>query len=192
MLTMEFFLIIMNYNSFNPTTQKYDNFVSESNLKSLGTDVHNTGTFPALIMFTRHFHAYATCLHEFMTVLKDKNIYDQTLIHTTSDFNRIPRVDGSGSDHGFSGCATSIFSGRIKKTLVVGNIAQNSSSRGTWGDAANNAGLGDRKINLGNVASTICSIFDLPSPATNDSSLVTLDAKDKTVMTPTDKPKNVA
>lgn len=182
---------IMNYNSFNATTQKYDTFESASKLKNLGSDVHNTGTFPALIMFTRHFHAYATCLHEFMTVLKAKNIYDQTLIHTTSDFNRIPRVDGSGSDHGFSGCATSVFSGRIKETLVVGNIAQNSSSRGTWGDAANNSSLGERKINLGNVASTICSIFDLPSPAKNDSSLVTLGTN-KTVMTPKDKPKNAA
>lgn len=182
---------IMNYNSFNPATQKYDLFESASKLRALSSDAHTTGAFPALILFTRHFHAYATCLHEFMTILKAKNIYDQTLIHTTTDFNRIPRVDGSGADHGFSGCATSIFSGRIKQTLVVGNIAQNSSSRGTWGDAANNSALGDRKINLGNVASTICSIFDLPTPAQNDSSLVTLGAN-KTVMTPKDKPKNAA
>jgi hypothetical protein len=182
---------IMNYNSFNAATQKYDRFESASSYKILGSDVHSTGTFPALIMFARHFHAYATCLHEFTTVLKAKNIYDQTLIHTTSDFNRIPRTDGSGSDHGFSGCATSVFSGRIKQTLVVGNVAQNISARGTWGEAANVSALGDRKINLGNVASTICSIFDLPTPAQNDSSLVTLGAN-KLVIAPKDKPKNVA
>ena len=182
---------ILNYNSFNSATQKYDRFESASNYKALGTDVHSTGTFPALIMFARHFHAYATCLHEFMTVLKAKNIYDQTLIHTTSDFNRIPRNNGSGSDHGFNGCSTSVFSGRIKQTMVVGNIVQNGTTRGTWGEAANNTSLGERKINLGNVASTICSIFDLPTPAKNDSSLVTLDSH-KTVIKPSVKPKNVA
>lgn len=182
---------ILNYNSFNSATQKFDRFESASNYKSLGTDVHSTGTFPALIMFARHFHSYATCLHEFMTVLKDKNIYDQTLIHTTSDFNRIPRTNGSGSDHGFNGCSTSVFTGRIKQTMVVGNILQNGTTRGTWGEAANNTSLGERKINLGNVASTICSIFDLPTPAKNDASLVTLNLA-KTVIKPSDKPKNVA
>jgi hypothetical protein len=182
---------IQNYNSFNAATKKYDQVQNLTSYKSLGTDVHNTGTFPALIMFARHFHAYATCLHEFMTVLKAQNIYDQTLIHTTSDFNRIPRNDGSGSDHGFNGCATSIFTGRITQPIVVGNIAQNGSGRGTWGEAGNNQSLENRKINLGNVASTICSIFDLPTPAKNDLPLITLNSQ-KVVIKPSDKPKNVA
>lgn len=182
---------IMGYNSFNSSTQKYDRAENSPSFKNLGTDIHNTGTFPALIAFVRHYHAYATCLNELMLVLKEKNIYDQTLIHTTSDFNRIPRNDGSGADHGFNGCATSVFSGRITQTTVVGNIAYNGTSRGTWGQAADNNSLGDRMINLGNVASTICSIFELPTPAKNDSSLVSLGTN-KTVNAPKEKPKNVA
>ena len=58
----------------------------------LGADSHETGTYPSIIMFTRHFHAYATCLHEFMTVLKAKDLYDQTLIHTSSDFNYLRKL----------------------------------------------------------------------------------------------------
>lgn len=181
---------LLNYNLYNDTTLRADILETKSRKGSLGVDAHATGTFPALIMFTRHFHAYATCLHELMTVLKAKNLYDQTLIHTTSDFNRSPRINGGGADHGYTGCATSIFTGRVKETLVVGNIAQGSKS-GTWGVATSNDNLGGRRIILGNVASTICSIFDLPTPAKNDASLVTL-GPNKTVLTPKDKPKNVA
>lgn len=181
---------IFNYNIINASTGKFE-LQSVSSLRALGTDTHSTGTFPSLIMFARHYHCYATCLHELMSVLKAKKIYDQTLIHTTTDFNRVPRTNGSGSDHGYFGCATSVFSGRITGTTVVGNIAQNEGSRGTWGAAASNSSLGDRKINLGNVASTICSIFELPSPAKNDSSLIALST-DKKVLSPKDKPKNVA
>jgi hypothetical protein len=181
---------IINYNFINAATGKFE-LQSVSSLRSIGTDAHNTGTFPSLIQFVRHYHCYATCLHELMSVLKAKKLYDQTLIHTTTDFNRIPRTNGSGSDHGYNGCATSVFSGRITQPIVTGNIAQGANSVGTWGAAAANSSLGDRKINLGNVASTICSIFELPSPAKNDSSLVALST-DKKVLSPNDKPKNVA
>jgi hypothetical protein len=181
---------IQNYYSFDGTTQTYKNLVSTPLFKTLGSDVHSTGTFPALIMFTRHYHAYATCLHELMTVLKSKNLYDKTLIQTTTEFNRIPRNDGSGSDHGFNGSATSLFTGRIKEPIVVGNILVNGSSRGTWGEGAPSSALGQQKVNLGNVVSTICSIFELPTPAPNNPSLVILDSAK--IVTPVSKPLNIA
>jgi hypothetical protein len=182
---------IKNYYSFNQATQKYDDLETSTLFNKLTSDAHDTGAFPALLMFTRHYHCYATCLHELVTVLKSKNLFESTLIHTTTDFNRIPRVNGSGADHGFSGSSTSLITGRITQPIVVGNIAQNGLGRGTWGEAANNTSLGERKINLGNVASTICSIFELPTPAINDSSLVTLGT-DKKVILPTAKPANIA
>lgn len=180
---------VQNYYSFDGTTQTYKNLVSTPLLKTLNSDVHSTGTFPALIMFARHYHAYAACLNELMKVLKTQNLYDKTLIQTTTEFNRIPRNDGSGSDHGFNGCATSFFTGRIKEPIVVGNILVGS-ARGTWGEGASSSALSGQNVNLGNVASTICSIFELPSPASNNPSLVNLDNKTKTV-TAVSKPSNV-
>lgn len=182
---------VLNYYLPNSLSNNSDLLQAESRKLGLGVDAHATGTFPALIMFTRHYHAYATCLHELMSVLKGKNLYDQTLIHTTSDFNRVPQKAGSGSDHGFDGCATSVFSGRIKSTVVVGNIHQGTVDQGAWGKSANCESLGNRKINIGNVASTICSIFDLPTPAINDTSLISLD-ENKNVIMPKVKPANIA
>jgi hypothetical protein len=52
------------------------------------------------------------------------DLWSETVLQITSDFGRITRADGGGSDHGFNQMITSVYSGIIKTPLVIGNIYQ--------------------------------------------------------------------
>jgi uncharacterized protein (DUF1501 family) len=134
------------------------------------------------------YRGLSSCLLELIDVCKatqtpdGKNLFNELLIHLASDFNRMPRANGSGSDHGFNGASTTLISGAIQGLKITGNIAINpgasfpnvASYPGTWGFAAPFQGtfMSGRKVNAGNLASTISTILRIPSPSPNDPSLV--------------------
>ncbi len=159
-------------------------------------DVHYLGADMALILYTRYYRAISACLNELISKLKatktgSGTLFDKTMIAVSSEFNRIPRADGSGSDHGFEGSNYTIFSGMVEGLQVVGNIkVAAGTARGTWGLAAPMPEIGGREAIMGNVASTVSNLLEIKTPTPNDSSFtVKENGKAKLVITSL---KNVA
>lgn len=162
-------------------------------------DMHDMGSYPALIMMTKYARAYSACLYELISQLKatsvgnGRNLFDNTAISVNSEFNRTPRMSGTGADHGFTGSNFTIFSGQVPNLTVLGNVAnvKTGGAQGVWGRAAGVDELGGREALIGNVASTMSVILDLKSPTPNDKSFV-YKAADKQVLPFFKKPKNIA
>ena len=143
---------------------------------SFTTDAHYAGADIALIVFTRYYRAISACLNELISKLKNTktsggNLYDKTLIAVTSDFNRLPRLDASGADHGWQGSNYTVFSGMISDLAVVGNLkTTDSAKRGTWGLAGELTEIGGREAIIGNASSTVSNLLEVKTPTPNDSS----------------------
>ncbi len=184
----------------NFLVQKSINYKTNSAMKtnsrtSFIMDAHYAGSDIALLVFTRYYRAVSACLNELITKLKSTptstgNLFDKTIIALGSDFNRIPRVGGDGSDHGWQGSNYTIFSGMINELQIVGNVKIDSGGRGTWGHAGALSEIGGRAPILGNVASTISNLLEVKTPTPNDSSF-TIKEKGKAKLVITSL-KNVA
>lgn len=141
-------------------------------------DVHFTGAHMATILFSRYYRAVSACLYELITQLNSKNIgggktlFDKTVIAVNSEFNRLPRMDGSGSDHGWRGSNYTLFSGMVPELTIAGNIHTNGDRRGTWGHGAPLTELGGREAIIGNAASTVATLLEVKTPTPNDQSFV--------------------
>ena len=150
--------------------------VSGNYYMTVDADVHDIGGDIDLVIFTGYYRALSACLNELIKKLKEKkigagNLFDKTVIAVTSEFNRDPRVDGSGCDHGFQGSNYTLFSGMVEDLSVAGNITVNDSRRlGTWGVGAGMPELGGRVAIIGNAASTVANMLELKSPTPNDAS----------------------
>lgn len=155
--------------------------------KNFTFDAHFTGAVPALYVFSHAYRAFAACLYELITQLKAKNIYNDSIIQLSSEFNRSAAASGAGADHGFTGCGTSLYSGIFEGTIgsmTIGNIAVNSANgsyKGTWGLAAKSTELGNRNILIGNLASTVTHLMGYQSPTPNDVPLIKIDGAGKLV-----------
>lgn len=129
-------------------------------------DQHNYGSAVSVLVNTAFYRAMVNCLHELVRELKSKGLFNQTVIHISSEFNRNPRQDGSGADHGFVGSSSSIISGMINQFGLIGNVfkdgRRNSTNSyvGTWGSAAPFANFG-RPIYVQDIANTIAVMLGL-------------------------------
>lgn len=153
------------------------NLISDSkgSLFQLLFDQHFTGSLVSTIGTTFFYRCFLNCLEELIIALKTKGQFKDTLIHIGSEFNRNPRTDGSGSDHGFNGSSTLLISGMIKKTLVVGNITRDNQGeyQGTWGLAANHPiSKNEFPIRNNDIVKTVCSMLGLNNVATNGRSIL--------------------
>lgn len=163
--------------AFNKVTQK----IARTNSRmAYSTDVHFTGTEIGVVLFTRYYRAISACLYELMARLKETkvasggNLFDKTVMTVTSDFNRLPRLDASGADHGWQGSNFTVISGAIDELQVVGNVKTTDvNKRGTWGIAGGLTELGGREAIIGNAASTVANILDIKTPTPNDMSFTT-------------------
>ena len=150
--------------------------VSGNYSMTVDADVHDIGGDIDLVIFTGYYRALSACINELIKKLKEKklgagNLFDKTVIAITSEFNRNPRMDGSGCDHGFEGSNYTVFSGMVEELSVAGNIKVNDGNRlGTWGVAAGMPELGGRVAIIGNAASTVANMLELKSPTPNDAS----------------------
>lgn len=155
--------------------------VNGSNL-ALTHDQHNIGTIVSALFTTIYYRAFMTCLCELTNRLKESGKFNKTLIHMASEFNRTPRKDGSGSDHGVNGSGASFLSGAFTQFDIIGNVKvdpspTNGTYGGTWGVAADyNLGGMSRPIQVNDVAYTAGLMMGLNPNGlvTNARSLVNL------------------
>ena len=163
--------------SFTLKMDEMVNLMVGSSLLRLAHDQHNVGSVVSTMYTTLYYRAMLGCLTEFVTSLKRRDIFDQTLIHISSEFNRTPRLDGSGSDHGFMAGNATLISGMLKQNTVIGNIKTDDAAlgqyRGTFGVAANYGLDGyKRPIQVNDIALTITSMLQIGNIVTNGRALL--------------------
>lgn len=147
---------------------------------TISLDGHSTGKYSSLLFYSKFYQAFNTCLYELMSQLKSDNMFDRTLIEITSEFNRMGRRDGSGSDHGWKGANTTLLSGKIKEFQISGYTApyQSGTYEGSWGYAGDmNGKVSGGKITMDNLISTCANILGIRSPLVNVDSLVTENSR---------------
>lgn len=166
---------VLYQSAYNPTTK-----TSRASVRGgHSVDAHFTGSHAGVILFSRYYRAVSACLYELIAQLKSvqvgggQNLFDRTVMTVTSDFNRIPRNDGSGADHGWKGSNYTMLSGMVDQLTVAGNVMTNGDTRGTWGLAGPLAELNGREAILGNASSTVCTLLEVKTPTPNDQSFVT-------------------
>lgn len=142
-------------------------------------DQHDHGAVMSTIVTTLFYRAFLVCLTEFTSVLKARGIFDRTVIHISAEFNRTPKADGSGADHGFMGSNATLISGMIGANAVVGNVQKadyNTTYKGTFG-VARDYDLGglNRPIQVNDVARTITAMLGVDDIVTNGRALLKPD-----------------
>jgi hypothetical protein len=142
---------------------------------SIPSDQHFIGSATSIITTTLFYRAFLLSLTSLVDELKARQLFDKTILHISSEFNRSPRVDGSGSDHAPQGSNTTLISGMIKGANVLGNILVNSPSTsypGTWGTAAPwKLDSESRAIRVNDVARTITAMTGAKDIVSNGYSL---------------------
>ena len=142
----------------------------------LNIDGHNVGSAIGLMGYSLYYRALAACIVELKSRLARAggrqpggSVFDETLIHLTSEFERRPRSDLGGTDHGWRGHTSTLISGRIRGTEVIGNIRTRSpEGRGerecTWGEGAPLQANG-RVLAYSDIAATLAHLFQVAPPA---------------------------
>ncbi len=168
----------------------------------LSMDSHHTGSMVNFITCNHYYYAYATCLNELIssfkaTKLKRGNLFDETVIQLTAEFERLPNYYHDGSKHNELAHVSSFFSGIIKGPQVLGNIFTGhqkyddpeSRDLGTVGFSAPVAELGNRPIGISNLSSSISKMLRVPAIVKRAPSII--DVKNNTVTSKIEKAKNV-
>jgi Protein of unknown function (DUF1501) len=138
-------------------------------------DTHETGAISSVILSTAVFRGISAGILELSQKLGPEK-WGNTVLQLSSEFSRSPRKNGDGSDHGFNSMVTSVFSGAIKKPMVVGNIEKNHRDWGTHGERAPITGYNQAGVpTVAMAASTVAAMLKVPeNPFANTAaSLVT-------------------
>jgi hypothetical protein len=147
-------------------------------VKTHTLDEHFNGKMTYLLIDNFYFNCLNACMVELTTRLKAAGKWEDTVIEVGGEFNRTPRTDGFGSDHGFKAASVAIYSGAIKNgPYIVGDIkstGRDAAHSGTYGEAAPSDKLNGIAMTIGNVASTLATLLRVPSPVTAMSSVVEL------------------
>jgi hypothetical protein len=155
--------------------------LSPSSFQTLNFDEHQRDCLTSLLANTFWNRALASCLLEFMDQLKNKNMYNDTVIQVGGEFGRNPRNDGTGSDHSTQSTSNTFFCGSFVGNEVIGNTLKNApvgNSPGSWGYMAENPGFITNPgsaigyLNLGHLAASIATMLRVESPITASPSLV--------------------
>lgn len=160
-------------------------------------DAHDTGVLFDVLTTKQFFRAISTCLFELISQLKktkinDKSLFDETVIHLASEFDRNPSQDGYGSSHLPLSNPTSIFSGCLKGPSVIGNIYAGTLQKndeeyfGTIGVGAPVKELGT-SVKIGNISSTLSTLLRVNPIVKRDPSLI----DDKTYRPIIEKAQNI-
>lgn len=135
-------------------------------------DEHQTGVMPSIFLNACFYRALAAGLLELIDRLKERKLFGKTMIHLTSEFGRLPRNTGGGSDHGFDSMVSSLITGALTSgPMVVGNIRRSGSGgqhppvySGTFGFRAPTLVAGqETMLNPAHVAATIAELMGYPS-----------------------------
>jgi len=170
--------------------------------QTTNVDAHETGAYMQMILFSRYFRALSSCLYELIGRMKACNVqgggtlFDRTAIAVNSEFTRSARNGGDGADHGWAGTCYSVFSGMIPQTMIVGHINHTgkdfgSNYQSTWGYGAPMSEFLGQTGLIGNAASTVATLMNVPTPTPNNPSYVTKDPSTGKVHSAVAEPKNV-
>jgi hypothetical protein len=142
-------------------------------------DEHAGGSYASLIINSFMYVALSACLYELIRVLKSKNLFNETLIHLTSEFNRVPRAQ-AGTDHAPQATVNTLISGAITKPIVLGNIYTATDNgkisqgyRYCYGAGAPVAVDNTvTKLGIGNSTSTVARLLRVDPPLKNNVTLL--------------------
>lgn len=160
--------------------KKYEKSVDRTHEFQL--DSHDTGLLTNMFLSTYFYRGISSCLLEMKRQLQKSNKWKEVIFHLASEFDRDPRPDGSGSEHGWNGHISSFFGGAIEGLQVVGNVEISSrdnsyyTNNGTWGQGAKVKDLDNRFLVYGNIISGLSSFFGVNTPTPNDNPLFTRKA----------------
>lgn len=164
--------------------------------KKFRFDSHNHGLIPHHLYTNIFYYVFTNCLIELRKTLESESpdLFKRSLFHITSEFDREPRYDLMGSEHGYNGQTNTFISGSIKKLNIIGNIYVKSKSSffpnsGTWGEGAPIKELNGRSLVYGNIATSVSEVMGVPSPTPKDPSLLKL--KDGELVTKITELKNI-
>jgi hypothetical protein len=144
--------------------------IASGRLETINSDEHDVGAAVSLVVNTARYRAFCACLLELTDMLKQKGLWNDSVILWGSEFNRDPRMDGSGSDHGWRGNVYTLLSGAIDGPYYVGNTS-------TIAGSSAPTKIGSSEVDSvvrGYVASTVSTLARIQSPASNNSSFLTL------------------
>jgi hypothetical protein len=88
-----------------------------------------------------------------------------TVIVLNSEFPRNPRIDGTGSDHGYNAANITILSGRLAGNLKIygsttyGERDGNAAYAGTWGRGAESMKYSGNYMNTKDVGACLANLF---------------------------------
>lgn len=133
-------------------------------------DAHHVGSVINNYATSRFFTGLSACLMTFIDELKSiklkshQSLFDKTLIHITSEFNRITRDDLSGSDHLGASCTSTFISGKNHTPLSIGNIKiSDTRNSETNGESAIQKEF-SRELTQKDVLHTVYELLEIPSP----------------------------
>lgn len=152
-------------------------------------DEHTTGQFPSMLINSLYFTAMSSCMLELISSLQAANLWQETVIDFGGEFNRLPNLDGSGSEHGYLGQSVSLFSGGFNGPLVLGNVKA-AQGIDAWGKGAPVTELG-RQLQLNDMAATIAYLLRTTNPITSANPLVTINAGTNQIEGAIEKAKRV-
>lgn len=151
-------------------------------------DQHNVGAAVSTMTNALMYRALSSCLFEFINNRKTSGKgygFNDMVIKLSGEFNRSPRIDGTGSDHGFQAQVCTLFSGTIdaQTPKVIGRIYKDGTApglslvganyKGSWGIGAPlNVEQGPVTLTPGHVHSTVCELLGIPTPANNNVGLL--------------------
>ena len=160
-------------------------------------DEHTEGNRQkSLICHSYQFLLLSAMLYEFRRVLIANNLWNDTVVHITSEYGRSPQNTGGGSDHAPAAGVVTIMSGAITRPTFIGNIKYDSQPgglyQGTNGDAAPVQTQSGTRIITNNIAaSTVASILGVQNPLTQSSSIVAVDPSGIGVTSLAEAPRNI-
>lgn len=145
------------------------------------SDQHFSGALVSTYFNTKLWAAMGTCLVELVSVLKAANLFDQTVIHVGSEFNRTPSHDLGGTGHGWQASSATILSGMVKSPMVIGNILMRDPSgrvgqQGTWGVGA--PSINGRTLDPADLANALALMLGVPQivKRSSDNDIIALSA----------------
>lgn len=152
-------------------------------------DSHETGWILNTLCCNLFYRGFSAALLELIDRLKEVpvgngSVFDETIIHYATEFDRSPMERGAGLSHNPNGQVSSFFSGAIDGTHLLGNIyvgtnpknldrrIYNRTAMGTMGEAAPVEALHGKTVDPNNVSSSLSTLLRLPPLVPRAQSLI--------------------
>ena len=150
------------------------NFNFNGKSVTLRADQHNVGVMVSVLCNTIHYRCQGALILTLIDALKatpfkGSTMFDHSVIRHGGEFSRLPRTNGSGSDHAPESSNDTIYSGMIDGPKVLGQIraTRKDGSYGRAGQLKN--GVTATTVH---VISSLAKMLGIKSPSPNTPSLL--------------------